>query len=58
MGVGGRRGRNADGRRRIWPAGLTLVFGAEGKGIRPLVRKTCDAAVSIPLAGQVESLNV
>jgi 23S rRNA (guanosine2251-2'-O)-methyltransferase len=38
--------------------GLTLVFGAEGKGIRPLVRKMCDGAVSIPLAGQVESLNV
>jgi 23S rRNA (guanosine2251-2'-O)-methyltransferase len=38
--------------------GLALVFGAEGKGIRPLVRKACDAAVSIPLAGQVESLNV
>ena len=38
--------------------GVMLVFGAEGKGIRPLVRKTCDAAVSIPLAGQVESLNV
>jgi 23S rRNA (guanosine2251-2'-O)-methyltransferase len=38
--------------------GLALVFGAEGKGIRPLVRKACDGAVSIPLAGQVESLNV
>ena len=38
--------------------GLSLVFGAEGKGLRPLVRKTCDMAVSIPLAGQVESLNV
>jgi 23S rRNA (guanosine2251-2'-O)-methyltransferase len=38
--------------------GLALVFGAEGKGIRPLVRKMCDGAVSIPLAGQVESLNV
>jgi 23S rRNA (guanosine2251-2'-O)-methyltransferase len=38
--------------------GLSLVFGAEGKGLRPLVRKTCDAAVSIPLAGHVESLNV
>jgi 23S rRNA (guanosine2251-2'-O)-methyltransferase len=38
--------------------GLALVFGAEGKGIRPLVRRACDAAVSIPLAGQVESLNV
>lgn len=38
--------------------GLALVFGAEGKGIRPLVRKACDGAVAIPLAGQVESLNV
>ncbi|MEX2211599.1 MAG: 23S rRNA (guanosine(2251)-2'-O)-methyltransferase RlmB [Gaiellaceae bacterium] len=38
--------------------GLALVFGAEGRGLRPLVRKTCDAAVSIPLAGRVESLNV
>jgi 23S rRNA (guanosine2251-2'-O)-methyltransferase len=38
--------------------GLALVFGAEGKGIRPLVRKMCDGAVSIPLTGQVESLNV
>jgi 23S rRNA (guanosine2251-2'-O)-methyltransferase len=38
--------------------GLALVFGAEGKGIRPLVRKACDGAVAIPLAGEVESLNV
>ena len=38
--------------------GIALVFGAEGKGLRPLVRRTCDAAVSIPLAGRVESLNV
>jgi 23S rRNA (guanosine2251-2'-O)-methyltransferase len=46
----------------MWSADLTggtaLVFGAEGRGLRPLVRKTCDAAVSIPLAGRVGSLNV
>jgi 23S rRNA (guanosine2251-2'-O)-methyltransferase len=51
-----------EGATPMWQAdlagGLALVFGAEGRGLRPLVRKTCDAAVSIPLAGRIESLNV
>ena len=46
----------------MWEAdlsgGLAFVFGAEGKGLRPLVRRTCDLAVSIPQLGRVESLNV
>ncbi len=38
--------------------GVALVLGAEGKGVRPLVRRTCDGVVAIPLADGVESLNV
>jgi 23S rRNA (guanosine2251-2'-O)-methyltransferase len=37
---------------------LAFVFGAEGKGLRPLVRRSCDLEVSIPQLGRVESLNV
>src|SRR6266576_3516410 len=35
-----------------------LVFGAEGKGLHDLVSRKCDFLVSIPMLGQVPSLNV
>jgi 23S rRNA (guanosine2251-2'-O)-methyltransferase len=37
---------------------VVLVLGAEGKGLRPRVARACDALVSIPLRGRIESLNV
>lgn len=37
---------------------LALVMGAEGSGMRHLTRQHCDFLVKIPMAGQVESLNV
>lgn len=35
-----------------------VVVGAEGEGIRPLIRRTCHRLVRIPMAGQGDSLNV
>ena len=53
---------SGDAQTPYWDAdfrsGAVLVFGAEKKGLRPLVRRRCDAEVAIPLAGSVESLNV
>src|SRR5205085_6643431 len=46
----------------MWKAdfsgGSVFVLGAEGKGLRPLVRGTCDDSVAIPQHGSVASLNV
>jgi 23S rRNA (guanosine2251-2'-O)-methyltransferase len=36
---------------------VALLVGSEGDGIRPLVRKQCDAILSIPRYGGVSSLN-
>lgn len=37
---------------------LCLVLGGEGEGLRPLVAKTCDFLVTLPMKGQIGSLNV
>ncbi|MGO9156297.1 23S rRNA (guanosine(2251)-2'-O)-methyltransferase RlmB [Mycobacterium sp.] len=36
---------------------LVVVVGSEGKGLSRLVRQNCDEVVSIPMAGNAESLN-
>lgn len=37
---------------------IGLVLGSEGKGMRPSVKKQCDFLLSIPMQGQINSLNV
>ena len=36
---------------------ICLVIGSEGEGLGRLVREKCDVLVSIPMRGQVSSLN-
>jgi 23S rRNA (guanosine2251-2'-O)-methyltransferase len=38
--------------------GVVLVLGSEGRGLRRRVAAACDALISIPLAGRIESLSV
>jgi len=55
-------GLAGDASKRYDDVDLTLptaiVVGAEGTGLRRLVRERCDWVVSIPMRGHVESLNV
>jgi len=55
-------GTDADAEVSIWEVDLkgptVIVLGSEGKGVRPLLKSACDQQVSIPIHGEVESLNV
>ncbi len=37
---------------------IAIVLGAEGPGIRRLVRETCDVSAAIPMSDAMGSLNV
>jgi 23S rRNA (guanosine2251-2'-O)-methyltransferase len=55
-------GTGADASQTLYEADLkrplALILGAEGTGLRRLTRERCDFMVRIPMAGQMESLNV
>jgi 23S rRNA (guanosine2251-2'-O)-methyltransferase len=55
-------GTSDQAQQSLYDADLTgptaIVMGGEAEGLRRLTRETCDALVSIPMAGVVESLNV
>ncbi|EKF75926.1 RNA methyltransferase [Alcanivorax hongdengensis A-11-3] len=40
------------------PASLAVIMGAEGAGLKRLTRDKCDQLLEIPMAGEVQSLNV
>ena len=37
---------------------VAFVFGSEGEGMRPLIRKYCDHMATIPMVGTINSLNI
>lgn len=55
-------GTAAQGGRPPWDVDLTIplcvVLGGEGPGLRPLVARTCDALLTLPMRGRIGSLNV
>jgi 23S rRNA (guanosine2251-2'-O)-methyltransferase len=54
-------GLDPQGKQSVYDADLTmpvaLVVGNEQKGLRPLVRNTCDLLLQIPAGGPLQSLN-
>jgi 23S rRNA (guanosine2251-2'-O)-methyltransferase len=55
-------GLDGNSKSTIYDVNLTdataIVMGSEGKGIRRLIKETCDQIVTIPMSGNIESLNV
>ena len=47
-----------DFRKTDLTGGIALIFGSEGDGVSRLVREKCDGVVSIPMYGEINSLNI
>ncbi len=43
---------------RVYPERLGIVLGSEGGGLRPVILQECDFLASIPMRGEIASLNV
>jgi 23S rRNA (guanosine2251-2'-O)-methyltransferase len=56
--VGADAHADKDAREVDLTAGVVLVLGAEGSGLRHLTQQNCDLMVRLPQRGSVESLNV
>jgi 23S rRNA (guanosine2251-2'-O)-methyltransferase len=56
VGLAGEAGQSYDS--VDWRQPSAIVLGAEGSGLRRLVRESCDFVARIPMAGHVGSLNV
>lgn len=53
-------GAEADGvnyKKENYDGKKCLVIGSEGKGISPIIRKSCDVIISLPMRGHINSLN-
>lgn len=48
----------ADYRKTDFTGALALVFGSEGDGVSRIVKDKCDGVISIPMYGEINSLNV
>ncbi len=56
--VGLESGEHAENIDRVRLDGpIALVVGSEGKGMRSLIRDSCDVLVRLPMRGRIESLN-
>ena len=58
IGLDGAAKQSLSHANNLFDGKLAVVMGSEGAGIRPLVTKTCDLMVKLPINSEMESLNV